>query len=169
MGKLYIGPYMTNYFVACSEKFFFEHIMKNYPQQKPFFVHTLHRTILHYPQNYFFYVLEYMVLMWNFEFKMFSSRSGGRAVWGTGLERSYTGSQVRIPLTAWMFVLVCLCCVVLCRPCDELITRPRSPTVCRWFIISEIILNWYRPIGLIRKREREKMFSVINLFHTIIQ
>jgi hypothetical protein len=31
-----------------------------------------------------------------------------------------------------MFVRVFLCCVVLCRwrPCDGLITRPRSPTIC---------------------------------------
>jgi hypothetical protein len=42
------------------------------------------------------------------------------------------GSWVRIPLKAWMFVRVFLCCVVLCRqrPCDGLITRPRSPTIC---------------------------------------
>jgi hypothetical protein len=41
------------------------------------------------------------------------------------------GSWVRIPLKAWMFVRVFLCCVVLCRqrPCDGLITRPRSPTI----------------------------------------
>jgi hypothetical protein len=34
---------------------------------------------------------------------------------------------------AWMFVSVLLRCVVLCRyrPCDGVITRPRSPTVCR--------------------------------------
>jgi hypothetical protein len=42
------------------------------------------------------------------------------------------GSWVRIPLKAWMFVRVFLCCVVLCkyRPCDGLITHPRSPTIC---------------------------------------
>jgi hypothetical protein len=42
------------------------------------------------------------------------------------------GSWVRIPLKAWMFVRVFLCCVVLCRyrPCDGLITRPRSPAIC---------------------------------------
>jgi hypothetical protein len=42
------------------------------------------------------------------------------------------GSRVRIPLKAWMFVRVFLCCVVLCRqrPCDRLITCPRSPTIC---------------------------------------
>jgi hypothetical protein len=32
-------------------------------------------------------------------------RSGGREVCGEGLKRSYTGSRVRIPLRAWMFVL----------------------------------------------------------------
>jgi hypothetical protein len=39
------------------------------------------------------------------------------------------GSWVWIPLKAWMFVLVFLCCAVLCRhrPCDWLITPPRSP------------------------------------------
>jgi hypothetical protein len=42
------------------------------------------------------------------------------------------GSWVRIPIKAWMFVRVFLCCVVLCRyrPCDGLITRPRSPAIC---------------------------------------
>jgi hypothetical protein len=40
-----------------------------------------------------------------------SCRSSGHTVWGTGLEHSYTGSRVWIPLRAWMFVLVCLCCV----------------------------------------------------------
>jgi hypothetical protein len=61
------------------------------------------------------------------------SRSNGCAVWGAGLDRSYTGARVRIPLKAWMFVRVFLCCVVLCRwkPCDELISRPRSLTICR--------------------------------------
>jgi hypothetical protein len=39
----------------------------------------------------------------------------GRAVWDAGIDRSNTGSRVRIPLKAWMFVLVFLCCVVLCR------------------------------------------------------
>jgi hypothetical protein len=42
------------------------------------------------------------------------------------------GSGVRIPLKAWMFVRIFLCCVVLCtyRPCDGLITRPGNPTIC---------------------------------------
>jgi hypothetical protein len=44
------------------------------------------------------------------------------------------GSWVRIPLRAWMFsvsVFAFFCvCVQVERPCDELITRPRSPTVC---------------------------------------
>jgi hypothetical protein len=42
------------------------------------------------------------------------------------------GSWVRSPLKARMFVRVFLCCVVLCRyrPCDWLITRPRSSTIC---------------------------------------
>jgi hypothetical protein len=41
------------------------------------------------------------------------------------------GSWVRIPLKAWMFVGIFLCYVVLCRwrPCEGLITRPRSPTI----------------------------------------
>jgi ribose/xylose/arabinose/galactoside ABC-type transport system permease subunit len=41
--------------------------------------------------------------------------SGGRSRGHAGLDRLYTGSWVRIPLKAWMFVLVFLCCVVLCR------------------------------------------------------
>jgi hypothetical protein len=67
---------------------------------------------------------------------MNNGRSIGSAVWSAGLDHSYTGSRVRIPLKAWMFVLVFICCVVLCRsrPRDELVTRPRSPTIClnRW-------------------------------------
>jgi hypothetical protein len=40
----------------------------------------------------------------------------GHAVWGGGLDRLDTEiSWVRIQRTAWMFVLVYLCCVVLCR------------------------------------------------------
>jgi hypothetical protein len=42
-------------------------------------------------------------------------RCSGRAVWGADLDRSCTGSRVRIPLKAWMCVLVFLYCVVLCR------------------------------------------------------
>jgi hypothetical protein len=46
------------------------------------------------------------------------------------------GSWVRIPHKAWIFCmcmcLFCLCCPVFRqRPCDELITPPRSPTVCK--------------------------------------
>jgi hypothetical protein len=46
-------------------------------------------------------------------------------------------SRVRIPQKAWMFVLVFLCCVVLCRqrPWDWPIIRPRSPAKC---------INWFR-------------------------
>jgi hypothetical protein len=57
--------------------------------------------------------------------------------WPCGLRRGPWSlihwSRVRIPIRAWMFVLVFLCFVVLCRqrPCDGLITRPRSPTICR--------------------------------------
>jgi hypothetical protein len=53
-------------------------------------------------------------------------QSSGRAVWGAGLDLSYTGSRARIPLKAWMFVVP-----RRQRPCDKLITRPRSPTVCQ--------------------------------------
>jgi hypothetical protein len=55
------------------------------------------------------------------------------------------GSWVRIPLKAWKFVLP-FCVVLSCvgkRSCDELVTRPVSPTKClNGFIISEVILNW---------------------------
>jgi hypothetical protein len=47
-----------------------------------------------------------------------------------------------------------LCCAILCRQrsCDRLITCARSPTkYLNRFIISEVILNWNRPQGLIRK------------------
>jgi hypothetical protein len=41
--------------------------------------------------------------------------SSDSTVWGACLDRSYTGSRVWIPLKSWMFVLFCLCCVVLYR------------------------------------------------------
>jgi hypothetical protein len=42
-------------------------------------------------------------------------------------------SRVWIPLKAWKFVLVFLCCAVLWGywPCDGLISRPTSPAKCR--------------------------------------
>jgi hypothetical protein len=43
-----------------------------------------------------------------------------------GLEHSCTGSQFRVPLTSWRFVLgFALCCVILCRqrPYDGLIMQ----------------------------------------------
>jgi hypothetical protein len=95
-------------------------------------------------------------------------RFSGRAVWGAGLERLYNGSRVRITLKAWMFVLVSLCCFFLCRymPCDELITRPSSPTVCRWCIVPEVILNWNMPQGLIRRRwKKNSTLSFISVLH----
>jgi hypothetical protein len=54
----------------------------------------------------------------------------------TVFARSETGIWVRIPHKAWIFgvcmCLFCLCCPVFRqRPCDELITRPRSPTLCK--------------------------------------
>lgn len=48
-----------------------------------------------------------------------------------------------------MFVLDFLCCAVLCRcvSCYGLIACATSPTKCfNWFITSEVILNWNRPI-----------------------
>jgi hypothetical protein len=55
----------------------------------------------------------------------------GRSQWPRGLKRSTAArllrSWVRIPQGAWMFV----CCVLSGRDlCDELITRPESPTDC---------------------------------------
>jgi hypothetical protein len=63
-----------------------------------------------------------------------------RSQWPRGLRHELSslartlGSWVRNPLKAWMSVcafIMCLCCP-LCRwrPCDGLITRPRSLTVC---------------------------------------
>jgi hypothetical protein len=46
---------------------------------------------------------------------VYCCRSSGRAVWDAGIDRSYTGSRVRIPPKAWMFVLVFPCCAVLWR------------------------------------------------------
>jgi hypothetical protein len=71
-----------------------------------------------------------------------AARSAARA-----FDSSYTGSRVRIPLKAWMFVLVFLYCIVLCRyrPCDELITRPRSPTVCRNRLRNQKIIEGEGP------------------------
>jgi hypothetical protein len=44
------------------------------------------------------------------------------------------GSGIRIPLKAWVSLcafILCFCCHVCgYRPCDELITRQRNPTVC---------------------------------------
>jgi hypothetical protein len=50
---------------------------------------------------------------------------------GWALTSQTVGSWVWIPPKIWMFVRVFLCCVFLCRyrPCDGLITRPRSPTI----------------------------------------
>jgi hypothetical protein len=47
---------------------------------------------------------------------------------------------------AYMFIL-CLCCPVFrYRPCDELIPRPRSPTVCK--IIMKLKSRGQGPRGL---------------------
>jgi hypothetical protein len=68
-------------------------------------------------------------------------RCVGQTQWQCGLRHELIllgrtlGSWVRIPLRAWLFS-VCVVCAFLCvcvqveRPCDELITRPRSPTDC---------------------------------------
>jgi hypothetical protein len=63
-----------------------------------------------------------------------------RSRWPRGLRHELSsvawtlGSWVRILLKAWMSVcafILCLCWPVCrYRPCDGLITRPRSPTVC---------------------------------------
>jgi hypothetical protein len=46
----------------------------------------------------------------------------------------HAGHGSRIQLRAWMFSVCAYVCVFLClctgRPCDELITRSRSPTDC---------------------------------------
>jgi hypothetical protein len=54
------------------------------------------------------------------KYSISGANGNGRPIqWPHGLRRgpyhSYTGSQVQIPLKKWMFVLVFLCCVVLCR------------------------------------------------------
>lgn len=68
------------------------------------------------------------------------------------------GSWFRIPLQAWLFILVFFvsCYVVLrtWRPQDSLITPPGSYVMyLHWFIILEVglILNWNRPQSLIRR------------------
>ena len=58
-----------------------------------------------------------------------------RPQWPRGLRRRSAAARllrlwVRIPPGAWMFVC-CECCLLSCRGlCDELITRPESPTEC---------------------------------------
>lgn len=53
-----------------------------------------------------------------------------------------------------MFVVVLLCCAVLCkrRPCDGVFPRQECPNRCGSdFIISEVIINCNRLQGLVRK------------------
>lgn len=56
-------------------------------------------------------------------------------LWPRGLRHRAT-ALFRIPLRAQMFILAFVCSVLLCgyRPCDELIIRSRSPTVCQKLI-----------------------------------
>jgi hypothetical protein len=76
-------------------------------------------------------------------------QSSGHGVWGVGLERVYTGSRVRIPLGHGCLSLVFLRYLDLCRyrPCDELLPRPRSSTVCRALIKTPLGLP-YAPQGV---------------------
>jgi hypothetical protein len=56
------------------------------------------------------------------------------------------GSWVRIPLREWISVcafILCLYCPVCNQlPCDGLITRPRSPTVCVVFFFKFRVVGW---------------------------
>jgi hypothetical protein len=67
------------------------------------------------------------------------------------------GSWVRIPLRALMFDVCVRFSVFRQRPCDELITRPRSPTVCK--MIKKLGNQPYAP-----KWEQDKK-NVITLLY----
>jgi hypothetical protein len=61
----------------------------------------------------------------------FSGWYSGQRAWALSARTLDRGFESR--LRHGCLSLVFLCCVVLCRyrPCDVLITRPGSPTVCR--------------------------------------
>jgi hypothetical protein len=70
------------------------------------------------------------------------------------------GSWVRIPLKAWMFVRVFLCCVVLCRwrSCDGLMTRPRSPTICLNSSRNLLYVRRQKSKRTVEPQEKKKYF-----------
>jgi hypothetical protein len=73
------------------------------------------------------------------------------------------GSWVRIPLKSWMFVRVFLCSY---RPCNGLITRPRSPTIC--LNSSRNLLYVRRPRSFKDCRAMEKKWTLLTLIMTRI-
>jgi hypothetical protein len=88
-----------------------------------------------------------------------------RSQWSCGLRR---GSW---PVGCWdrgfesrsrhgCLSLVFLCCVFLCRyrPCDELITRPRSPTVCLIFFKKPSICEATKVLKDCRATEKRSTF-----------
>jgi hypothetical protein len=67
---------------------------------------------------------------------------------GSRSEAGIVGSNPTQGMDVWCVCAFFCVCVVLClgkRPCDELITRPRSPTVCEWsknWEISRMLQKW---------------------------
>jgi hypothetical protein len=57
---------------------------------------------------------------------------------------------VQIPIEAWMYVCICLCCAVLCRwrSCDGRMP-PTIEAVTKISQFQKLILNRYRPEGRI--------------------
>jgi hypothetical protein len=68
-------------------------------------------------------------------------------------------------------VFLCLCCTVFrYRPCDELITRPRSPTVCEWsrkWEISPMLRKWEQAPKWEQRGRKNFIRQVLNLIWII--
>jgi hypothetical protein len=70
-------------------------------------------------------------------------------------------------ICVYVFIL-CLCCPVFrYRPCDELIARPRSPTVCKNDHESEKLKP--EPKGLVEPVKKKKNLHVCTYTHTHMQ
>jgi hypothetical protein len=76
--------------------------------------------------------------------------------WGRGFE-----SHLRRRCLVCVCFILCLCCPVFRqRPCDELITRPRSPTVCEKWLrnrIRGLVTEWAGRAIEKRKKKKQKL------------